>query len=120
MEMRLRFLLLASMGASVLVIASGCQKNVSTARAPVPQQAASSPQKRSIEELLDRLMDAHFDHDRSDLRNDALSALSQDSNEIKMMLSEFPEAKFIVEGHCDEQGSTEYQLGLGERRAAAV
>src|SRR5579883_1239666 len=60
--------------------------------------------------------DAYFDYDKSDLRPDARSALNQTADFLK----KYPEAKVTVEGHCDERGSTEYNLGLGDRRANAV
>ncbi len=60
--------------------------------------------------------DAYFDYDKSDLRPDARSALNQTADFLK----KYPEAKATVEGHCDERGSTEYNLGLGDRRANAV
>jgi len=60
--------------------------------------------------------DAYFDTDKADLRPDAREALSHTAEFLKA----HPSIKATIEGHCDERGSTEYNLGLGQRRADAV
>src|SRR5713101_8441881 len=60
--------------------------------------------------------DAYFDYDKADIRPDARTALSQTADFLKSN----PRFKATIEGHCDERGSTEYNLGLGDRRANAV
>jgi peptidoglycan-associated lipoprotein len=60
--------------------------------------------------------DAYFDYDKADIRPDARDALSKTADFLKAN----PSIKVTVEGHCDERGSTEYNLGLGQRRADAV
>jgi peptidoglycan-associated lipoprotein len=63
------------------------------------------------------LEDAFFLYDRSELTSDALTALARDAQLLSAMLTDFPRVKIIVEGHCDERGSAEYNLALGDRRA---
>jgi peptidoglycan-associated lipoprotein len=58
----------------------------------------------------------YFDFDKYDLRADAKASL--DANFA--LLQEFPDAIVKVEGHCDERGTVEYNLSLGEKRAKAV
>jgi peptidoglycan-associated lipoprotein len=60
--------------------------------------------------------DAYFDYDKADLRPDARAALTKTADFLKS----YPQIKVRIEGHCDERGSTEYNLGLGDRRANAV
>jgi peptidoglycan-associated lipoprotein len=60
--------------------------------------------------------DAYFDYDKADIRPDARVALSTTAEFLK----KYPSIKVTIEGHCDERGSTEYNLGLGDRRANAV
>jgi peptidoglycan-associated lipoprotein len=60
--------------------------------------------------------DAYFDYDKADIRPDAREALSKTGEFLKA----HPEVKVTIEGHCDERGSTEYNLGLGDRRANAT
>jgi len=60
--------------------------------------------------------DAYFDLDKADLRPDARTALTKTADFLK----NYPTIKVNIEGHCDERGSTEYNLALGDRRAAAV
>ena len=66
------------------------------------------------------LQDAYFDYDKSDIREDARAALTKDAEALKSIFQEFPSAIITVEGHCDERGSAEYNLGLGDRRATAA
>jgi peptidoglycan-associated lipoprotein len=62
------------------------------------------------------LEDAFFDFDDFSLRQDAKSALEQDGK----YLSKNSGSKVVIEGHCDERGSVEYNLALGEKRARAA
>ena len=62
------------------------------------------------------LKDAFFDFDKSALRDDQKAALTEDVAWLKGNAG----AKVLIEGHCDERGTAEYNLGLGERRAKAV
>ena len=55
----------------------------------------------------------HFDFDKSNLRPDAQAIL----REKAAYLQANPREKVIIEGHCDERGTTEYNLALGDRRA---
>ena len=82
--------------------------------APAPPPAPKEP---SIDELWAKdVHDAYFDTDKADIRADARQALSSTADFLKA----HPSVKVTIEGHCDERGSTEYNLGLGDRRAAAV
>jgi peptidoglycan-associated lipoprotein len=95
---------------------------------PAPQQAASTPvprvpnaaTKARIEELLARIEDAYFDYDKHDLRPDAITALQADSSELRDILKDYPTYKLTIEGYCDERGSEEYNLALGDERARAA
>ncbi len=58
----------------------------------------------------------HFDFDKSDIRPDAEPVLQRKV----AVLREHPGIKLRLEGHCDERGSNEYNLALGQRRAEAV
>ena len=67
-----------------------------------------------------QLQDAYFDYDQSNIRPDARDALTRDAAALKSILSDFPNTTIVLEGHCDERGSAEYNLGLGDRRASAA
>lgn len=60
--------------------------------------------------------DAYFDFNKADLRTDARTALAHDADYLRA----HPYLKITVEGHCDDRGGEEYNLGLGDRRAAAT
>jgi peptidoglycan-associated lipoprotein len=77
---------------------------------PAPAPAPPAPAAPSP------LKDAFFDYDKSALRDDAKAALTDN---VKW-LRDNAQAKLVVEGHCDERGTSEYNLALGERRAKAV
>lgn len=58
----------------------------------------------------------YFDYDKFDLRPDAKNTLAK----LVPILKNFPDKKILIEGHCDERGTVEYNLALGERRAYSV
>jgi len=85
-----------------------------------PPQYPSVATRARIDELLARIEDAYFDYDKATLRPDALTALQADSSELRDILKNFPNYKLTVEGHCDERGSAEYNIALGDKRAQAA
>lgn len=60
--------------------------------------------------------DVFYDYDSYTIRPDAQSSVQQDAN----YLNQHPELKVVVGGYCDERGSVEYNLALGENRANAA
>ena len=58
----------------------------------------------------------HFDYDRFFIREDAKPVLEKNSSWLK----KFASAKILIEGHCDERGTEEYNLALGEKRAKST
>jgi len=62
------------------------------------------------------LDDVHFDLDSHALSDEGRSVLAKDAEWLKQN----PRARVIVEGHCDERGTVEYNLALGEQRALAA
>lgn len=79
----------------------------------MPDQAT----KDRIQELLNRIQDAYFDYNRHDIRPDAQQALVADAKTLGEILKQYPDYKLTVQGYCDERGSEEYNLALGEKRA---
>jgi peptidoglycan-associated lipoprotein len=87
---------------------------VTVSQPPPPAPKAVGP---SVDEMfLKEVRDAYFDLDKADIRADAREALGKDAE----FLRSYPQVKVTIEGHCDERGSTEYNLALGDRRASAV
>ncbi len=70
--------------------------------------------------LTSAVQDVFFDYDKSDVRGDSQATLQQDAVALKAILADFPRATIVMEGHCDDRGSAEYNLGLGDRRASAA
>jgi peptidoglycan-associated lipoprotein len=85
---------------------------------PAPKPVALLP---TISERLSKeVQDVYFDFDRSEMRPDARATLTGNADALKSILSDFPTHTVILEGHCDERGSAEYNLALGDRRATAT
>ena len=105
------------------------------AAAPAPARRTTPPQqvarttppsypnaatRARIDELIGRIQDAYFDYDAHTLRNDAISTLAADSKELATILQQYPGYKLKIEGYCDERGSAEYNVALGDARAKAA
>ncbi|HTW32791.1 MAG TPA: peptidoglycan-associated lipoprotein Pal [Candidatus Sulfotelmatobacter sp.] len=60
--------------------------------------------------------DIYFDYDKSDIRADQQASIQADAQ----FFTQHPNMSFTIEGHCDERGSTEYNLALGDQRASSV
>ena len=88
-------------------------------RPPPPPPQVTTP-TRSLSDRLSELKAICFDYDKSDIRADAQTALTQDAATLKTIFADFPDASVTIEGNCDERGSAEYNLGLGDRRASAA
>ncbi len=89
-----------------------------TARVTVTPPPAARPQPSGTEEQLfaQNVHDIFFDYDRFDIRPDQSATLQANAQ----FLQQHPNLRFTIEGYCDERGSTEYNLALGDSRAAAV
>jgi peptidoglycan-associated lipoprotein len=90
-----------------------------TARVTVSSQPAVAVPSNSMsaeEEFRANVHDIFFDYDTADIRGDAQSTLSQDA----AYLNSHPTVKVVLGGYCDERGSNEYNLALGQNRAEAA
>jgi peptidoglycan-associated lipoprotein len=89
--------------------------------APPPPPPVTTKAPRSVTEwLAAEVQDAYFDYDSSTIREDARAVLSRNAEVLKAIFAEHPGASISVEGHADERGSAEYNLGLADRRATAA
>jgi peptidoglycan-associated lipoprotein len=91
-----------------------------TVTVPPPPPPPPPPPKPTLVQRMEAVQDAYFDYDKSDIRSDARDALTKDADALKSILADFPSATIMLEGNCDERGSAEYNLGLGDRRASAA
>jgi|AMFO01.1.fsa_nt_gi peptidoglycan-associated lipoprotein len=111
--------------------APAAQQQAAPSPTPVPEEAVTSPAPTpvpSVEEAeqlpedlkeLNRrgyLKDVFFDTNSYDLKPEARDILAADA----AWLQRHPTVKILVEGHCDERNTREYNLALGQRRADAV
>ena len=105
----------ASTTYTITAIGSGGRAEASariTITVPPPPAAAEDINQMFQEAV----KDAFFDYDKSDIRADARESLQKNT----VFLNGHREVRFTIEGHCDERGSEEYNLGLGDRRATAA
>jgi peptidoglycan-associated lipoprotein len=134
-----------ALSSALALMAAGCHKKVASqvppapapppAATPAPPPPAPPPAPaptptpralteaeifaaKSLQQLNDEkpLSDVFFELDRADLREEGKSTVQKDADWLKKWES----TKITVEGHCDSRGSSEYNLGLGSRRANAV
>ncbi len=79
----------------------------------VKESSSSLAEKLNAQGVLKRI---HFDFDKYDLRADAIRTLGDDASTMK----QYAQFRVRIEGHCDERGTVEYNLALGEKRARAT
>lgn len=83
--------------------------------APAPA-AAAAPGVAVTEEKISQFDDVRFDFDKSAVKEDGRKTCQVVADHMKKN----PKAKLLIEGHCDERGTSEYNMALGDRRATAV
>jgi peptidoglycan-associated lipoprotein len=83
------------------------------APAPPPPAQTSSTDEQLFSQ---NVKDVFYDYDAYDISSQYEQVLRQDAQ----FLQQHPNMKFTIEGHCDERGSTEYNLALGDNRATAA
>jgi len=108
---------------------------VTVTEPPPPPPPPPAPPKVTLEQRISQeVRDAYFDFDEYDVRSapsspvcgtsecsqDAQQVLTTNGSALRAILNDFPNAVITIEGHCDERGSAEYNLGLGDRRATAA
>jgi peptidoglycan-associated lipoprotein len=81
---------------------------------PPPPPVAAGPTEEEL--FAQNVKDIYFDYDKYDVRADQQAALQGDVDFLK----QHPNIHFTIEGHCDERGSTEYNLALGQNRSDAA
>jgi|Deesub1362A_J573_1020465.scaffolds.fasta_scaffold14752_2 peptidoglycan-associated lipoprotein len=112
----------------------GVSKGEVTTEAAVPEEEAQKIREQELEgvrmeevkepteamiteeEKREIFKDIHFDFDRYEIKEEDKDTLRR----IADWLIDHPSVKLIIEGHCDERGTNEYNLGLGDRRANAT
>ena len=85
-----------------------------TVTVPTPPAAAIGPSEDEL--FAQNVKDIYFNFDNADIRSDQQSALERAAG----FLTQHPKINFTVEGSCDERGSIEYNLALGDKRSNAV
>jgi len=97
--------------------AGGTQE--ATARLTVTQAPPPPPPTPTVtdQDLFNQnIKHVYFDYDKSDIRGDQQASIQADAQ----FLSQHPNMNITIEGHCDERGSTEYNVALGDQRASSA
>jgi peptidoglycan-associated lipoprotein len=91
---------------------------IAMAPEPKPEEATAMPARPRQEEFVavQELAAVHFDFDKADLRPDTMDQLQAHAAWLK----EHDDTAVLIEGHCDERGTAEYNVALGDRRAKSV
>ena len=103
----------------IVVLFVGCGGAPVVEEEPIEEVEVVEEDTTEVEEperpelVLDRIF---FDFDKSDIRPDAAEVLEANGE----MLGLYPEVSMVIEGHCCEIGTSEYNMALGERRAQAA
>jgi len=105
-----------AISASVLSLGCATSPETTDAEESAPPAAEAVVAEEQPEPIV-KLRPVHFDFDRSEIRDDMKAALRESADQI---IGHPDWSKVIIEGHCDERGSEEYNFALGERRAATV
>ncbi|MFZ3064703.1 MAG: peptidoglycan-associated lipoprotein Pal [Nitrospirota bacterium] len=120
------YLILVTILAGVII--SGCAKKATTkaegelAAKPAVEEKASAPAAKeepipaAEEKKILELKDAFFDFDKSLIRDDAKAPLQNNAEFLRANKN----TKIVIEGHCDERGTIEYNIALGQRRAESA
>jgi len=87
-----------------------------TVNAPPPVAAPPVSTMSAEEEFKANVQDIFFDYDKYDVRSDAQATISHDAS----YFTGHPGVKILIGGYCDERGSDEYNLALGQRRAESA
>ena len=87
-----------------------------TVNAPPPPPPPPAPSLTDEQLFAQNVKDIYFDYDKADVRPDQQSLVQANA----AFLQQHPNMSVTLEGHCDERGSTEYNLALGDNRASAV
>jgi peptidoglycan-associated lipoprotein len=89
---------------------------VTVTQPPPPPRAAAPPSMTDEELFAQNVHDVYFDYDKYDLRTADTSTAEQDASFLKT----HPNMKLLIEGHCDDRGSAEYNIALGQNRAESL
>ena len=93
------------------------EEEVGTPEETVPPEEGGTPDDRTEEEEISLLLkDISFDYDDDTLRPDAKEILNANAD----VMMDNSSVNILIEGHCDERGTVEYNLALGEKRALAA
>jgi peptidoglycan-associated lipoprotein len=104
-----------------LILASGCARKIVRPNV-VPSPGYAGPQvggpvmEQELQVVQTNLKPIYFDYDRYTLSPEAQAALQYDAE----ILRRAPHLSVVAEGHCDERGTAEYNLALGDRRARSA
>jgi peptidoglycan-associated lipoprotein len=127
-NVRFKMLLMVLCLSVIMVMAGGCKgkkqqvinpESTGDNRAPETTSGNGLPgvdQDALLWSKATGLQTVYFDYDSFSLRPDSKATLTENANKIKQV----PDVLIQIEGHCDERGTQEYNLALGEKRALAV
>ena len=93
-----------------------CKTHDESEKNAVKKAAVEKKEVPQVSNLTLDVTKVNFDYDKSDIKVE----FQADLGKVAEFLKKMPKAKLELDGHCDERGTTQYNLGLGQRRADSV
>jgi len=94
---------------------------VTVSTPPPPAPVAPAAPVQSVQDILaHQVQDLHFEYDKSEIIPADQATLQSDAAALKTIFQTDPNFIVTIEGHCDERGSAEYNIALGDKRASAT
>jgi peptidoglycan-associated lipoprotein len=106
--------LIMSIGMAGLL--AGCQQPEAATPPGSGPETSSLASDRACADIAAAADRVFFEYDSAELRPDARSTLEA----LATRMQKQPQCQFVIEGHCDERGTREYNLALGEKRASVA
>jgi peptidoglycan-associated lipoprotein len=114
---------------ALAVLLTGCPHRIKTAETPAAPETATAQQEHPPQAAyqigqewtkVPEMASVRFDYMKAELKPDARESLKKNAALLKRVMEKNPSMRARVEGNCDQRGTEEYNMALGQRRAEAV
>lgn len=92
------------------------EEKIEAEKPKAEEEVSATQMSELIRKLQEEIKDIHFDFDKYDIKQEDIPTLKK----VASVLQKHPNLKVIIEGHCDERGTNDYNFALGQKRANAA
>jgi len=92
------------------------EEKIEAEKPKAEEEVSAAQMSELIRKLQEEIKDIHFDFDKYDIKQEDIPTLKK----VASVLQKHPNLKVIIEGHCDERGTNDYNFALGQKRANAA